>query len=43
LEEKGVMGVIPAATNVWKFNTFGMTQKQAVYISRVLFSQFIGK
>ncbi|MDO9323972.1 MAG: aminotransferase class V-fold PLP-dependent enzyme, partial [Methanoregula sp.] len=33
LEEKGVTGVIPGATKVWKFNTYGMTRKQAVYLA----------
>lgn len=35
LEEKGVTGVIPGATQVWKFNTYGMTKKQAVYLAEV--------
>jgi Sep-tRNA:Cys-tRNA synthetase len=35
LEEKGVSGVIPGATKVWKFNTFGMTRKQAEYLATV--------
>jgi Sep-tRNA:Cys-tRNA synthetase len=35
LEEKGVTGVIPGATKVWKFNTYGMTKKQAVYLAKV--------
>jgi Sep-tRNA:Cys-tRNA synthetase len=33
LKEKGVMGVIPGATKVWKFNTYGMTKNQAVYLA----------
>lgn len=33
LEEKGVTGVIPGATKFWKFNTYGMTKKQAVYLA----------
>jgi len=33
LEEKGVTGVIPGATKVWKFNTYGTTRKQAVYLA----------
>jgi Sep-tRNA:Cys-tRNA synthetase len=33
LEEKGVTGIIPGATKVWKFNTYGMTKKQAVYLA----------
>ena len=35
LKERGVMGVIPGATKVWKFNTYGMTKKQAVYLAEV--------
>ncbi|MEI7857162.1 MAG: O-phospho-L-seryl-tRNA:Cys-tRNA synthase, partial [Methanomicrobiales archaeon] len=33
LEEKGITGVIPGATKVWKFNTYGMTKKQAMYLA----------
>jgi Sep-tRNA:Cys-tRNA synthetase len=29
LAEKGVSGLIPGATKVWKFNTYGTTKKQA--------------
>jgi Sep-tRNA:Cys-tRNA synthetase len=29
LERKGVSGLIPGATKVWKFNTYGATKKQA--------------
>jgi Sep-tRNA:Cys-tRNA synthetase len=29
LEKKGVSGLIPGATKVWKFNTYGATKKQA--------------
>jgi Sep-tRNA:Cys-tRNA synthetase len=29
LAEKGVSGLIPGATKVWKFNTYGATKKQA--------------
>jgi Sep-tRNA:Cys-tRNA synthetase len=28
-----VTGLIPGATNVWKFNTYVMTKKQAVYLA----------
>ena len=35
LEEKGVTGVIPGATKIWKFNTYGMTKNQAVYLAEV--------
>jgi len=35
LEEKGVSGVIPGATKVWKFNTYGMTRNQAEYLATV--------
>jgi Sep-tRNA:Cys-tRNA synthetase len=38
LTEKGVTGVIPGATKVWKFNTYGMTQKQAVYLAETFVS-----
>ena len=38
LEKEGVTGIIPGATKVWKFNTYGMTQKQA----RHLADTFIG-
>jgi len=33
LEEKGITGVIPGATRIWKFNTYGMTRKQAQYLA----------
>ena len=32
LEERGIIGIIPGATRVWKFNTYGMTTKQAHYV-----------
>ena len=35
LEEMGVTGVIPGATKIWKFNTYGMTKKQALYLAEV--------
>jgi len=35
LAEKGVTGVIPGATKVWKFNTYGMTRIQAEYLADV--------
>jgi Sep-tRNA:Cys-tRNA synthetase len=35
LAEKGVTGVIPGATKVWKFNTYGMTRIQAEYLANV--------
>ena len=34
LEEKGITGVIPGATKVWKFNTYGTTRKQAEHLGR---------
>jgi len=34
LEEKGITGVIPGATKVWKFNTYGTTRKQAEHVAR---------
>ncbi|WML68237.1 MAG: O-phospho-L-seryl-tRNA:Cys-tRNA synthase [Methanoregula sp. SKADARSKE-2] len=33
LEERGVTGLIPGATKVWKFNTYGTTRKQAEYLA----------
>ena len=33
LEEKGIVGVIPGATKVWKFNTYGITQQQAAFLA----------
>jgi Sep-tRNA:Cys-tRNA synthetase len=33
LEEGGITGVIPGATKVWKFNTYGTTQKQAEHLA----------
>jgi Sep-tRNA:Cys-tRNA synthetase len=33
LSEKGIAGIIPGATKVWKFNTYGMTDKQAIYLA----------
>ena len=35
LEEKGATGIIPGATKVWKFNTYGMTRIQAEYLGKV--------
>jgi Sep-tRNA:Cys-tRNA synthetase len=34
LEEKGITGVIPGATKVWKFNTYGMNRAQAEHLAR---------
>ncbi|NLD57578.1 MAG: aminotransferase class V-fold PLP-dependent enzyme, partial [Methanomicrobiales archaeon] len=34
LEERGITGVIPGATKVWKFNTYGVTRKQAEHLAR---------
>jgi Sep-tRNA:Cys-tRNA synthetase len=33
LTEKGVTGLIPGATKVWKFNTYGTTKKQAQHLA----------
>jgi len=33
LEERGITGVIPGATKVWKFNTYGTTKKQAEHLA----------
>jgi Sep-tRNA:Cys-tRNA synthetase len=35
LLEKGIGGVIPGATRVWKFNTYGLTRQQAEYLASV--------
>ena len=34
LEERGITGVIPGATKVWKFNTYGTPRKQAEHLAR---------
>lgn len=33
LGKKGIRGIIPGATKIWKFNTYGMTRKQAEYVA----------
>jgi Sep-tRNA:Cys-tRNA synthetase len=33
LSKRGITGIIPGATRVWKFNTYGMTRKQAEYVA----------
>ncbi len=33
LEDKGITGVIPGATKIWKFNTYGMNAKQARHLA----------
>ncbi|HNX17497.1 MAG TPA: O-phospho-L-seryl-tRNA:Cys-tRNA synthase [Methanoregula sp.] len=33
LNDKGIFGIIPGATRVWKFNTYGATQAQARYLA----------
>ena len=33
LEERGITGVIPGATKIWKFNTYGTTKKQALHLA----------
>jgi Sep-tRNA:Cys-tRNA synthetase len=38
LEEKGISGIIPGATKIWKFNTYGMTEKQAEYLAGAFIS-----
>jgi Sep-tRNA:Cys-tRNA synthetase len=32
LKKRGIIGVIPGSTKVWKFNTFGLTEKQIRHI-----------
>jgi Sep-tRNA:Cys-tRNA synthetase len=33
LKDRGITGIIPGATKVWKFNTYGLSQKQARYLA----------
>ncbi len=33
LKERGIGGIIPGATKVWKFNTYGLTEKQARHLA----------
>ena len=33
LKEKGIAGIIPGATKVWKYNTYGATPLQAEYLA----------
>ncbi len=33
LRERGITGIIPGATRVWKFNCYGLTRDQAVYVA----------
>jgi Sep-tRNA:Cys-tRNA synthetase len=33
LAGKGVGGLIPGATKVWKFNTYGLTRRQCEYLA----------
>ena len=33
LEERGITGLIPGATKIWKFNTYGTTRKQAEHLA----------
>jgi len=35
LGEKGITGIIPGATRVWNYNTYGMTIAQAQYVAQV--------
>jgi len=33
LKKRGVVGVIPGSTMVWKYNTFGLTDKQTEHVA----------
>jgi len=33
LRKRGIVGVIPGSTRVWKFNTYGLTEKQARHVA----------
>jgi Sep-tRNA:Cys-tRNA synthetase len=34
LRDRGIAGIIPGATKVWKYNTYGMTRAQAEYLAK---------
>ncbi len=34
LKSRGIAGIITGATRVWKYNTYGMTTKQAEYVAK---------
>ncbi len=34
LRDRGIAGVIPGATKVWKFNTYGLTRLQTEYLAK---------
>jgi Sep-tRNA:Cys-tRNA synthetase len=34
LKSRGIAGIIPGATRVWKFNTYGLTAAQSDYLAR---------
>ncbi|MDO5847155.1 MAG: O-phospho-L-seryl-tRNA:Cys-tRNA synthase [Methanocorpusculum sp.] len=34
LSRKGITGIIPGATRIWKYNTYGMTRAQAEYVAQ---------
>ncbi|MDD1677484.1 MAG: O-phospho-L-seryl-tRNA:Cys-tRNA synthase, partial [Methanomicrobiales archaeon] len=36
LREKGITGIIPGATRVWKFNTYGLSEDQVRYVGETL-------
>jgi Sep-tRNA:Cys-tRNA synthetase len=36
LRERGIVGVIPGATKVWKYNTYGLTRPQVKYLADTL-------
>jgi Sep-tRNA:Cys-tRNA synthetase len=36
LRDKGITGLIPGATKVWKYNTYGLTRAQTEYLAHVL-------
>jgi Sep-tRNA:Cys-tRNA synthetase len=36
LKDRGITGIIPGATKVWKYNTYGLTLKQAKYLASSL-------
>lgn len=35
LRERGVTGLVPGSTKIWKFNTYGLSRKQTEYLANV--------
>ncbi|MHC1627198.1 MAG: O-phospho-L-seryl-tRNA:Cys-tRNA synthase [Methanoculleaceae archaeon] len=35
LKRRGIVGIMPGSTRVWKYNTYGLTRRQAEYVAEV--------